>query len=133
MSQRPQRVPDTTDTCERYTDVDLPRRRVRSRRTIKMKKWYDVGELAQFSVTRPTDAANNLSQFYCRECWKEDMSTLTHGGYKVILPFQGHRHFSRNQRLRLETPGWRLLDFECNPLLEDELERQREKINIAPL
>ena len=43
------------------------------------------------------------------------------------------RDFARDQRLRLETPGWRVLDFQGNPLSEDELERQREKIQKGPL
>ena len=47
--------------------------------------------------------------------------------------FQGRRHFARDQRLRLETPGWRVLDFQGNPLEEDELERQRESILKGPL
>ena len=38
-----------------------------------------------------------------------------------------------DQRLSLETPGWRVLDFQGNPLSEDELERQREKIRTSPL
>ena len=56
------------------------------------------------------------------------------GGYEIIRHFQGHRHFARDeQRLRLETPGWRVLDFDGNPLPEDEIERQREKIMLDPL
>ena len=35
--------------------------------------------------------------------------------------------------MRLETPAWRVLDFQRNPLTEDELERQREKIQKGPL
>ena len=132
IPQQQQPVPDTTDTSEEDTDVEQPRRRVRSRRTFKKKKGYAVGELAQFFVTGPTDAANKLSEFYCRLCPK-DVSVLTHGGYEIIRHFQGHSHFARDQRLRLETPGWRVLDFHGNPLPEDELERQREKIMLAPL
>ena len=45
----------------------------------------------------------------------------------------GTPSFARDQRLRLETPGWRVLDFDGNPLPEDELERHREKILLAPL
>ena len=131
-SQQQQRVPDTTDTSGEDTDVEQPRRRVRSRRTFKMKKGYAVGELAQFFVTGPTDSANKLSEFYSRVC-RKDVSVLTHGGYEIIWHFQGHRHFARDQRLRLETPGWRVLDFDGNPLPEDELERQRDKIMLAPL
>ena len=47
--------------------------------------------------------------------------------------FQGSRHFARDQRLRLQTPGWRVLDFHGNPLSEDQLERQKEKIRKSPL
>ena len=132
MPQQQQRVPDTKDTSGEDTNVEQPRRRVRSRRTFKVKKGYAVGELAQFFVTGPTDAANKLSDFYCRVC-RKDVSVLTHGGYEIIRHFQGHRHFARDQRLRLETPGWPVLDFNGNPLPEDELERQREKIMLAPL
>ena len=127
MPQQQQRVLETTDTSGEDTDIEQPRRRVRSRRTFKMKKGYAVGELAQFFVTGPTDAAKKLSEFYCRVC-RKDVSVLTHGGYEIIRHFQGHRHFSR-----LETPGWRVLDFDGNPLPEDELERQRKKIMLAPL
>ena len=132
VPQQQQRVPDTTDTSEEDTDIEQPRRRVRSRRTIKMKKGYAVGELAQFFFTGPTDAANKLSQFYCRVC-RKDVSVLTHGGYEIIRHFQGRRYFARDQRLRLETPGWQVLDFDGNPLPEDKLERQREKIMLAPV
>ena len=132
ISQQEQRVPDTTDTSGEDTDVDQPRKGVRSRRTFKMKKGYAVDELDQFFVTGPTDAANKLSEFYCR-VYRKDVSVLTHGGYEIIRHFQGHRHLARGQRLRLETTDWRVLEFNGNPLPEDELERQREKIMLAPL
>ena len=61
------------------------------------------------------------------------MSVLTPGHHEVLRHFQGRRDFARDQRLRLETPGWRVLDFQGNPLTEDELERQREKIQMSPL
>ena len=41
--------------------------------------------------------------------------------------------FPRDQRLTLETPGWRLLDFEGNAFSENELDRQRELILRCPL
>ena len=77
-------------------------------------------------------AANKLSEFYCRVC-RKDVSVPSDGRYEIIRHFQGYHHLARDQRLRLETPGWRVLDFDGNPLLEDELERQREKITLAPL
>ena len=58
---------------------------------------------------------------------------LTDGHHEVLRHFQGRRHFARDQRFRLETPGWRVLDFQGNPLTENELERQREKIRNCPL
>ena len=67
---------------------------------------------------------------YCRVC-RKDVSVLTHGGYERIRQFQGHRHFAHDQRLRLETPGWRVLDFDGNPLPEDAFERQWDKILLA--
>ena len=115
IPQQQQRVLETTDTSGEDTDIDQPRKRVRSRRTFKMKKGYAVGELAQFFVTGPTDAANKLSEFYCRLC-RKDVSVLTHGSYEIIRHFQGLLHFARDQRLRLETPGWPMLDFDGNPL-----------------
>ena len=51
----------------------------------------------------------------------------------MLRHFQGSRHFARDQRLRLETTGWRMLDFHGDPLSEDELERQREEIRKGPL
>ena len=51
----------------------------------------------------------------------------------MLRHLQGSRHLARDQRLPLETPGWRVLDFHGNPLNEDELERQREKIRQGPL
>ncbi len=132
VSQQQQRVSDTTDTGGEETDTSQPRRRVRSKRTFKMKKSYATSELARFFVTGPTDASTKLSEFYCRLCQK-DVSVLTHGSPVVLRHFQGIRHFARDQRLRLETPGWRVLGFDGKPLTEDDLERQREKIQRAPL
>ena len=97
-----------------------------------MKKVYAATELGRFFVTGPSDAANMPSHFYCRLC-RKNASVLTYGHHEVLRHFQGCRHFARDQRLRLETPGWRVLDFQGNPLSEDELERQREKIQKGPL
>ena len=83
-------------------------------------------------MTGPSDAANMPSHFYCRLC-RKNVSVLTQGNHEVLRHFQGRRHFARDQRLRLETPGWRVLDFQGNPLAENELEREREKIQKGPL
>ena len=132
VSQQQQRATDTMDTSGEETDTSQPRQRVRSKRTFKMKKSFATSELAQIFVTGPTDASTKLSEFYCRLC-RKDVSVFTHGSSEVLRHFQGIRHFARDQRLGLETPGWRVLGFDGKPLTEDELERQREKILRAPL
>ena len=91
-----------------------------------MRKSYTTSELARFPVTGRTDASTKLSEFYCRLCQK-DVSVPTHGSSEVLRHFQGIRHFARDQRFRLEAPGWRVLGFDGKPLTEEELERQREK------
>ena len=83
-------------------------------------------------MTAPSDAANRPSHFYFQVC-RKNVSVLTHGHHELLRHFQGGHHFALDQRLRLETPGWRVLDFQGNPLSEDELERQREKIGKGPL
>ena len=97
-----------------------------------MKKVYAATELGRFFVTGPSDAADMPSHFYCRLC-RKNVSVLTHGHHEVLRHFQGRRHFARDQRLRLDTPGWRVKDFQGNPLTEDELERQKDKIQKGPL
>ena len=77
-------------------------------------------------MTGPSDAVNMPNRFYCRVC-RKNVSVLTHGHHEVLRHFHGSRHFARDQRLRLETPGWRVLDFNKNLLSEDELEREKEK------
>ena len=71
------------------------------------------------------------SHFYCR-LTRKNVFVLTHRHHEVLRHFQGSRHFARDQRLRLETPGWRVLNFHGNLLSEDELERQRGKIKKDP-
>ena len=129
--QSPQRI-ETSDTSGDEIDASQGRRKVLSKKTYRMKKVYAATELGRFFVTGPSDGANMPSHFYCRLCWK-NVSVLTHGHHEVLRHFQGRRHFARDQRLRLETPGWRVLDFQGNLLTENELERQREKIQKGPL
>ena len=125
-------IVETTVTSGEETDTSRPRRRVRSKRTFKMKKSYATDQLARFFVTDATDASTKLSEFYCRIC-RKDVFVLTHGISEVLRLFQGIRHFARDQRLRLETPGWHVLGSDGKPLTEDELEKQRDKFSRAPL
>ena len=126
LSQSPRRV-ETSDTSGDETDASQGRRKVLSKKTYRMKKVYAATELGRFFVTGPSDAFNMPSHFYCRLC-RKNVSVLTHGHHEVLRHFQGRGHFAREQRLRLETTGWRVLVFEGNPLNEEELKRQREKI-----
>ena len=130
-SQNPQRV-DTSETSGDETDTSKGRRKILSEKTCRVKKINAATELGTFFVTESSDAANTPSLFYCRMC-RKNVSVLTHGHHEMLRHFQGSRHFARDQRLRLETPGWRVLNFHGDPLCEDELERQREKIRKGPL
>ena len=52
--------------------------------------------------------------------------------FVTLRHFQGAKHFTMNQRLRLDTLGWRVLDFNYNPLPNDEIERERARIMRTP-
>ena len=136
VEQRPSRVlprlGDTTDTSGDGSDAGEPRRRLRSKKTFKMKQAWGTSDVGQFFVTGPTDVATKPSHFYSRIC-RKDVSVLTHGHREILRHFQGSKHFPRDQPLRLETPGWEVLDYEGNVMSPAEVERQREKIMRAPL
>ena len=125
-------VGDTSDTSADGSEASHPRRRVRSKHTFKMKKVWGADKVGRFFVTGAIDAAGKPSHFYCGIC-RKDISVLTNGPHEVLRHFQGVKHFARDQRLRLETPDWRVLDFEGNRLTENELERRRESILRDPL
>ena len=99
---------------------------------LQYEKRVGANEVHQFFVTGATDAAGKPSQFYCQVC-RKDVSVLTHGPHEILRHYQGVKHFARDQRLRLENPGWRVLDFEGNPLSESELEQREEHILRGPL
>ena len=96
-----------------------------SKKAFQMKKSCATEELENFFVIVPTDAADKLSQFYCRIC-RNDVSVLTHGHFEVLRHYQGC-HFLRDQRLCLEIPGLRVLDFDV------ELEQRKDKIRTGAL
>ena len=120
-------VADTSDLSVDESEASHSRRRVRSKSTFRMRKVWGANEVYKFFVIGATDAAGKPSHFYCRVC-RKDVSVLTHGPHEILRHYQRFKHFARDQQLRLETPGWRVLDFEGNPLSESELERRREYI-----
>ena len=136
VEQRPFRalapLGDSTDTNGDESDAGEPWWRLRSKKTYKMKPAWGTSDVGRFFVTGPTDVATKPSPFYCRIC-RKDVSVLTHGHHEILRHFQGSKHLPRDQRLRLETPGWEVLDYEGNVMSPAEVERQREKIMRAPL
>ena len=112
-SQSTQRVLETSDTSINETNISKGRRKILSSKTFRMKKVYRANEIGRFFVTGPRCATNKPSHFYCGVC-RRDGFVLTHGHHEVARLFQRARHFARDQRLRLETPGWRVLDFHGN-------------------
>ena len=116
------RLGDTSDTSGDESNAGEPRRRLRSKKSYKMKRAWGTSDVGRLFVTGPTDVATKPSHFYCRICHHE-----------ILRHFQGSKHFPRDQRLRLETPGWEVLDYEGNVMSPEEVERQREKIMRAPL
>ena len=133
-SQSPQRIETLaeSDTSVVETDASKGRPKVLSKKSFRMKKVYAATELCRFFLTGPSDAANMPSHF-CSWVCRKNVSVLTHGHHEMLWHFQGSRHFARDQRQRLETPGWRVLDFHGYPLSENELECRREKIRKGPL
>ena len=63
VEQRPFRVlprlGDTTDTSGDESVAGEPRRRLRSKKTYKMKRAWETSDVGQFFVTGPTDVATN--------------------------------------------------------------------------
>ena len=54
---------DTSDTSADESEASHPRRRVRSKRTFKLKKVWGADEVGRFFVTGATDAAGKPSHF----------------------------------------------------------------------
>ena len=105
---------------------------MRSKGTYKVKKAWGTSDVDQFFVNEHTDVLTKPRHLYCRICPK-DISVLTDGHHGYLRHFQVSKQFPRDQRLRLETPGCEVLDYEGKATSPAEVERQREKIMRAPL
>ena len=90
------------------------------------KVWTSV-EPARLFVTGPPNPAANSSHLYSQLC-RRDVSVLIHGSFELLRHYQSAKHFAMDQRLRLETRGWRFLDFSGNPMPDEQVERQRAEI-----
>jgi len=103
-----------------------------SGKTSGIKKAWASDELARLFMAGPTDTVAKPSRFCCQLC-RRDVSVLTHGSFEILRHYQGANYLAMDQRLRLETPGWRGLGLNGNPLPDDEVERQRARIMRTPL
>ena len=68
VERRPSRVlprlGGTTDTSGDESDAGESRRRLRSKKTYKMKKSWGTSDVGRFFVTAPTDVAKKPSHFF---------------------------------------------------------------------
>ena len=87
VQQKPSRVVprlgDTSDTSGNESDLGESRRRLRSKRTYKMKKTGEASDVGRCFVTGPTYVATKPSHFYRRIC-RKDVSVLTHGHHDIL-------------------------------------------------
>ena len=123
VEQRPSRALPrlgvTRDTSGDESNLGEPWRRLRWKKTYKMQKVWGTSDVGRFFVTGPTDVATKPSHFYCKICRKNG-SELTHRHHEILRHFQGSKHFPRDQLLRLETPGWEMLDYEGFPWVKQK-------------
>ena len=129
-SQAARPLVETTDTSGDESVISPRKKKLLSKKTYKMKKAWATDELARLFVTG--DPVAKPSHFYCQLCWSE-MSVPTHESLQILRHCQGAKHFAMDQRLSLETPGWRVRDFGWISLPDDEVERQPVKITRTPL
>ena len=120
----------TTDTSGDESGGGLQSRPRKPKKKFMLKRSYATEELGSLFVTGATDCSKHPGSFRCRIC-RRDVSLETKGRYEILRHFQGNKHFVRDQRLRLETPGFRVLDRRGRPLDDEELDRQREEHSSA--
>ena len=117
----------TTDTSGDESGGNQRARPRKPKKKFVLKRSYATDELGSLFVTGASDCSKHPGSFRCRIC-RRDISLETKGRYEILRHFQGSKHFVRDQRLRLETPGMRVLDRRGRPLADEELDRQRESI-----
>ena len=122
----------TTDTSGDESGGNQQARPRKPKKKFVLRRSYATDELGSLFVTGASDCSKHPVSFRCRIC-RRDISLETKGRYEILRHFQGSKHFVRDQRLRLETPGMRVLDRRGRPLANEELDRQRESILRGPL
>ena len=79
-------------------------------------------------MTGPVDTSTKPSKFFLLLVLQKRCITSDYGQQNFLPQFQkGTRHFSWDQQLRLEKPGWRALAFQCNQPTERAWASEEEK------
>ena len=123
---------ETSDASDDETDGSGRRQKRVSRKRYTLKKSHATSKLASLFVTGASNAAENPGSFFCRLC-RKDISIAAKGAFEIRRHFQGHKHLKKDQRYRLETPGWRVLGLDGLPMDSAEVERMRSEITCCPL
>ena len=122
----------TLDTSCDKIDIGGRRRKVLSKKTVRLKEVFVIEEHGIFFVTGPRDASSTFRISYCKICRKE-VPLLTNGHYVNLRFCWGACRFPRDQRLRLKTNGRRILGFLGYSLTKGGVEGNNEKIQMSPL
>ena len=120
----------TTDASGDGSDVSSRGKKVVSKTTYPMRNAWAFSELARLFVTRPRDPVAKPSPFF--QLLRRDVLVLTHGSLEILRHYQIAKQFAMDQRLRLETPGWRVLNFSGNPMPDEKIERERARSMRTP-
>ena len=122
---------ETTDTSSIETEGSEFRRRVRLKQTYEKNKKVRGGRIEPLLCNCGNRRIRKAQSFLLPDL-QEIASVMTHGVHEFLRYYQGTKHFPRNQRLSLESPSWRVLDSEGNPLGDENVERQREQNFRSP-
>ena len=102
------RVTETSDTRDYESEAGQPSTSA-FQADVQFYEIVGAEEMGRFFVTGAPDAFGKPSRFY-RRVSRKNVSVLTPDPHEIFRIFQGSKHFTRDQRLPLETPGWRVLD-----------------------
>ena len=91
-------------------------------------KWgKSIGCSGLFIGIRPTDYAINTRHFCCYGCRKEVTGVMR--CLEKLKALLGSASLSSNQYLQFEMSGWRVLEFQNNPIVADkQLASRRTKM-----
>ena len=115
------RVVETTDSSDNETEGSERHRRVHSNCTYKTMKVWGVDAVRHLFVTRTTQSFLQLNlqkRYVSVDTWVPRFSAT----------LSWLETFLQGQHLRLESPGWRIIDYEGNPMTEEEVEQQRQRV-----